>query len=181
MGPTHPRNSTRPRKTHPPKKPRRKPAAQSPERAKRKERALREGIKRFLAADRPSQDAVHERPSPTKLRDDRERRAEAILEAAQDAEPARATDSQLQISPTQVLREIRDGVPVTELREIHDRLDVALSVVSLCAAVLQVQMADYDADVAAALKHCVGDILDTQMERITTLIEGGAHEPQKKR
>ena len=66
MGPsTRPRNDTRVRKTHPPKKPPRKPAAQSPERAKRKERALREGIKGFLAADQIARDAVHHLPEPT--------------------------------------------------------------------------------------------------------------------
>jgi len=60
------------------------------------------------------------------------------------------------------------------LRQIHHQLDVANSVISLCVAVLQAQMADYDSDIAAALTHCVGDILDAQMLRITTLIEGGA-------
>ena len=165
MGSSRPRNDNRAGKAHSVKsvpKP-----ARSPETAKRKERALREGIKRFLAADRLSRDAVHERPKPTEFR--------MGVDGPRDVVRIRGTKAakQLPISPTQVVREMREGVPVTALREIHDQLDVALSVVSLCAAVLQVQMADYDADVAASLKHCVGDILDTQMERLTTLIEGG--------
>ena len=66
---SRPRNSTRAakaRSVNSSPKPRRKPA-QSPEAAKRKS-ALREGIKSFLAANRLSRDAVHERPRPTKLR-----------------------------------------------------------------------------------------------------------------
>lgn len=169
MGSSRPRNSTRAAKARSVNSSSRRTPALSPETAKRKEeRALREGIKRFLAADRLPRDAVHERPKPTRLR--------TGADVLRDVERVRGTKAakQLSISPTQVLREMRDGAPITELREIHDRLDVALSVVSLCAAVLQVQMADYDADVAASLKHCVGDILDTQMERITTLIKGDA-------
>ena len=149
MGPSRPRNSTRAGRARSVKsvpKPRRKPPA-PPKRSK---------LGLGTTTNAPG-----------------EARAEAILKAARATKPARAGD-QPYISPTQAVREMRDGVPATELREIHDQLDVALSVVSLCAAVLQVQMADYDADVAASLKHCVGDILDTQMERITTLIEGGA-------
>jgi hypothetical protein len=60
------------------------------------------------------------------------------------------------------------------LKEINHRLDVAQSVVSLCAAVLDAELPHHESNVAAALTHCVGDILDAQMTRIKTLLEGGA-------
>jgi hypothetical protein len=63
---------------------------------------------------------------------------------------------------------------IDALRQIHHRLDVAQSVISLCAAVLETPESERsNCDVAAALKYSVGDVLDAQMESIQLLIKVG--------
>lgn len=93
--------------------------------------------------------------------------------------PARSTPSSLPPSndpAAAALHREQDRLrpAIGALRQIHCQLDVANSVVSLCAAVLRAQMADYDSDLAAVLTHCVGSVLDVQMARLHTLFEGGA-------
>ena len=112
-------------------------------------------------------------PRPTKLRTGSH--AEAILKATRAAEPARAPD-QPYISPTQAVREMRDGVPATELREIRRQLDFALSCVIVVRHALIEQNVELDHDAARILRLYVGDELDSQIERISQLLG----DPQRK-
>jgi len=74
------------------------------------------------------------------------------------------------ISATEVLREIRDSVPTTELQEIRRKLDIASAVAYICAAALKTQTAENDIDVALALQRCCGDVLFEQTQQISRLL-----------
>jgi hypothetical protein len=69
---------------------------------------------------------------------------------------------------------MRDGVPATELQQIRNRLEIAMSVAYVTGAALKDQGADVDREAALALQRCVGDELDRQIERIDGLISGVA-------
>ena len=77
---------------------------------------------------------------------------------------------QLRVSPTQAVREMRAGVPATALRQIRDRLEIAMSIAYVTGAALKDQGADVDREAALALQRCVGDELDRQIVRIETLL-----------
>ena len=66
--------------------------------------------------------------------------------------------------------EVRDGVSPTELQEIRNRLEIAMSVTYVTGAALKDQGADVDREAALALQRCVGDELDRQIECIDNLI-----------
>jgi hypothetical protein len=93
-------------------------------------------------------------------------------DARRVAERFRATGSaeQFRVSPTQAIREMRDGVPTTALEEIHHKLEIAGAVAYICAATLRAQAADYDTDIALCLQRCVGDEIDRQMGQIDGLL-----------
>ena len=77
------------------------------------------------------------------------------------------------ISPTQVLRETRDGMPTTELQMIRVGLETASAVIAVCATALEAQAADSDADIAIVLHRCVISTLERQADRIDSLLKGG--------
>ena len=96
----------------------------------------------------------------------REIQADAILQAARRTAPARGLS----------------GMPLPEtfspltalLQDLRERLSVVCAVVLTAAAALKSQSADIDADVSMTLRHCVGNELDRQIERIDNLIGGVA-------
>jgi len=49
-----------------------------------------------------------------------------------------------------------------------------MAVVCVSAAALRAQHADDDTEVALCLQRCGGDEIDRQIERLDTLLEGGA-------
>jgi hypothetical protein len=107
-------------------------------------------------------------PKPSKLHT----AADALRDARHVSSHTRLAE-QFRVNPTQAVREMRNGVPATVLRQISRELEVAQAVVYLCAATLRGQAADSDIDVALSLQRCVGDELDRQIERIGELLEGG--------
>ena len=126
MGPKHKAKSTRATRGR---------SVNSSRKPRRKERALREGIKSFLVADRLPRDTVHE---PSKLRTD---------------------------------ADARNGAPTMTLQMIQAGLETASALVSICADVLDTQMADSDRDVAIVLQRCVLNTLMRQQERIELLLK----------
>jgi hypothetical protein len=62
----------------------------------------------------------------------------------------------------------------TALHEIHERLEAALSVTSLCGIVLKAQAADHDIDIALCLECCVEKVISNEMEHIDSVLKGGA-------
>ena len=60
------------------------------------------------------------------------------------------------------------------LREIHGRLEAALSATSLCAIALKAQAADHDIDIALCLECCVEQVISNEMEHIDNVLKGGA-------
>jgi hypothetical protein len=90
------------------------------------------------------------------------------------ASKKRATDS-VRISPTQAVREMRDGVPTTELTLIRNELETATTVSQVCADALKATSTDETiAAIALVLERCVCGIVEQQMDRITSLLKGGA-------
>ncbi len=96
----------------------------------------------------------------------------ATADVLRDAERIRATQTAepLPVSPTQVACKTREGVPITALRDIRHRLDIASAVAYVCAAALKAQTANNDVDVALCLQRCVGDQLFEQMQHISRLL-----------
>lgn len=74
------------------------------------------------------------------------------------------------IAAVDALRETRDGVSATALREIRRKLDIASAVAYVCAATLRAQAADCDNEVALCLQRCVGDVLFEQIQHINRLL-----------
>lgn len=134
------------RSVQPSPKPRRKPATPKPSKLRTAADVLRDPEEQFRGKSRPSPEAMAARLSRRKL-------VTGLGTAAVDA-----------------LREVRDGVPATALRDIHRKLEIAGAVAYICAATLRAQAADYDTDVALCLQRCVGDELDRQMEQIDRLL-----------
>ena len=92
------------------------------------------------------------------------------LHKAADARPNAERIGGSRDAETQVVREMRDGVSITLLKEIHRKLEIAGAVTYICAATLRAQAADYDNDVALCLRRLVGDEIDRQMEQIDGLL-----------
>lgn len=74
------------------------------------------------------------------------------------------------LGPTQAVREMRDGIPVTSLRQIRAGLQRARVAAVVCTQILRAQAADYDTDVALTLRDCVARELFRQMLHITRLL-----------
>jgi hypothetical protein len=68
---------------------------------------------------------------------------------------------------------ISSALAVT-LREIHERLEAALSATCLCAIALKAQAADHDVDIALCLECCVEQVISNEMEHIDNVLRGGA-------
>ena len=81
-----------------------------------------------------------------------------------------ASDELPRISPTQAVREMRDGIPATTLRHIRAGLQRARIAAIVCAQILRTQAADYDTDVALTLRDCVARELFRQMVHIARLL-----------
>jgi hypothetical protein len=58
------------------------------------------------------------------------------------------------------------------LRKIHERLEAALSVASLCVIALKAQATDHDIDVAQCLECCVEQVIAEEMEHIENVLKG---------
>ena len=76
----------------------------------------------------------------------------------------------LRVSPQQVLREIRDGVPSTELHEIRRRLELILSCTQVVGFALSEQNCQLDIDAARILGTHVTDALHVQIMKIDRLL-----------
>jgi hypothetical protein len=51
------------------------------------------------------------------------------------------------------------AILATALRKIHERLEAAVSVTSLCVMALKAQAADHDIDIALCLECCVEQVI----------------------
>lgn len=60
------------------------------------------------------------------------------------------------------------------LREVHLRLEAALSATCLCVIALKAQAADHDIDIALCLECCVEQVISNQMEHIDNVLKGAA-------
>jgi len=74
----------------------------------------------------------------------------------------------------QVQKHTQPSEPGAVLSDIRLRLTIALAATAVCSAALRAQRADSDEDAAVVLQRCVGDELDRQIERIGSLLAGGA-------
>ena len=92
---------------------------------------------------------------PSEVRQERERRADAVLKLARASEPARP-------SP--------DAAPAGALRKIRDELDFICSCAIVVRRALIEQNCELDEDAARVLKRCVSDELAGQIERIDVLL-----------
>jgi hypothetical protein len=72
------------------------------------------------------------------------------------------------------IRSVRNRASTDALRDIRRKLEVVMAVVCVSAAALRAQRADDDTEVALCLQRCAGDEIDRQIERLDTLLEGGA-------
>lgn len=106
-------------------------------------------------------------PKPSKLRT----AAEALRDFARALAP-RAADPP-HISPTQAVREMRDGVPTTTLQGVQAGLETVSALITVCADVLDARMVDAERDVAIVLQRCALDTLARQKERIESLLNEG--------
>ena len=78
------------------------------------------------------------------------------------------------LTPTQEVREMRDGVPTTALRQIQGKLEIIRGCATVVARALQEQNCELDEDAALVLRHHVTDALTDQMIAIGLLAERGA-------
>ena len=93
----------------------------------------------------------------------------AVTEALSDA-----SESDLpRISPTQAVRELRDGVPATALRQIQAHLERICSTAIVVAHALRVQNVQVDDDATCVLRWHVRDPLFEQIARLKRIIAGG--------
>jgi hypothetical protein len=75
---------------------------------------------------------------------------------------------------TDAIRVARNRASTDALHDIRRKLEVVMAVVCVSAAALRAQRADDDTEVALCLQRCAGDEIDRQIERLDTLLEGGA-------
>jgi hypothetical protein len=117
---------------------------------------------------RSVQKSSKRRSKPTKPRT-----AADALRAIKHARSPGAAE-QLQINPTQAVREMRDGVPATALHYIRKRLELIQSTVIVVAHALREQNVELDDDAADVLRRHVSDELQEQIEGIDSLLGGVA-------
>jgi hypothetical protein len=103
-------------------------------------------------------------PKPSKLR--------KAAGALRDAERVRAAGAaeQFRVSPTQAVREMRDGVPATALRAIRRCLELIQSSVIVVSHALREQNCELDDDADRVLTRHVSDALMDQIESIDSLL-----------
>ena len=103
-------------------------------------------------------------PNPSKFR--------TAADLHRDAKRIRGTKAakQVRVNPTQVLREIRDGVPSTELHEIRQRLGLISSCVIVVQHALTEQSGMLDDDAALVLQRHVSDPLHIQLMKLDRLL-----------
>jgi hypothetical protein len=99
-------------------------------------------------------------------------RLRTAADAIRDDEHIRTskTAKQPYISPTQAVREMREGVPATELRHIRNKLEVIQSSAIVVAYALIEQNAEVDDEAARVLRNHVSDALEDQIENIDSLL-----------
>ena len=122
---------------------------------------------------RSVQKSSKRRSKPTKPRTAADAlRAIKHARSSQSAEP-------LQTSPTQVAREVRDGVPATELSAIRSHLELINSTAIVVQYSLREQNVLVDGDAAEVLRRYVSDKLFEQILQIKRLLgedEGDAED-----
>src|SRR5690242_15283718 len=114
----------------------------------------------FKTGGGPSKDGV--RGKGHKLRD--------VAAALRHWRRAREDHRARQLTPTEAIREVRDGVPSSALSRIRASLIFARSVANDCVTILKRQAADLDLDVAVTLRSCVSDELSDQIKQIDRLL-----------
>jgi hypothetical protein len=115
---------------------------------------------------RSSKTKLKHRHKPTKLR-----KAADALRAIKHARSSRSADP-LQMSPTQLVRDMRDGMPTTVLHYIRKNLKLIQSAAIVVAHALREQNVELDDDAADVLRRHVSDSLQDQIETIDSLIGG---------
>jgi hypothetical protein len=103
-------------------------------------------------------------PKPSKLRT-----AADVLRDAERSSQA-GTGPQFPVRPTQVLREMHDSVPATEILAIRNRLDLACSTAIVVAHALREQNVELDDDAADVLTRHVSDVLFAQVRDLNRLL-----------
>jgi hypothetical protein len=103
--------------------------------------------------------------------------ADALRDFARAPAP-RPADSP-DISPTQAVREMRDGVPATELREIRRQLDLICSCVIVVRHALAEQNVVLDRDAALILQWHASDPLYVLGQRIDALLGNAPGDDQE--
>src|SRR5690242_4350288 len=111
----------------------------------------------------PSKDGI--RGKGHKLRD-----VAAVLRGWRSVREDHRAQQFLALTPTEAIREMRDGVPSSALSRIRASLVFARSVANDCATILKRQAADLDLDVAVTLRSCVSDELSDQIKQIDRLL-----------
>ena len=119
------------------------------------EHSYREGYPRPQGACPHTQGRRRPAPQPSDIRQERERRADAVLKLARATEAARP-------SP--------DTTPAGTLRKIRNELDFICSCAIVVRRALVEQNCELDEDAARVLKRCISDELAGQIERIDLLL-----------
>ena len=86
--------------------------------------------------------------------------------------PSAASAEPLQMSPTQLVRDMRNGMPTTVLHYIRKNLKLIQSAAIVVAHALREQNVELDDDAADVLRRHVSDCLQDQIETIDSLIGG---------
>lgn len=109
-----------------------------------------------------------------RIEDFDQRKAAATLRTLRRLVHKSRSNERPRISPTQAVREIRDGVPTAALNHLRSKLNNARSAARVCADILQAQAADLDGEVALTLERCVCSELAAQIRHINRLLDAGA-------
>jgi hypothetical protein len=117
---------------------------------------------------RSSKTRFKRRSKPTKLC-----KAADALRAIKHARRSQSAEP-LQMSPTQLVRDMRNGMPTTVLNYIRKNLELIQSAAIVVAHALREQNVELDDDAADVLRRHVSDALQDQIESIDSLLGGVA-------
>jgi hypothetical protein len=113
--------------------------------------------------------SIHKRHKPATPKPLKQRTAADVLRDAKRVGATKAAE-RLRVSPTQAVREMRDGVPATALRHIRRNLELIQSVAIVVAHALREQNVELDDDAADVLRRHVSDALQDQIEGMDSLL-----------
>ena len=125
---------------------------------------------RKKAAPMPARDRLK---TPASSEPSKPRTATDVLRVLRRTRRSRSA-KEFRLTPTQEVREMRDGVPATALHYIRKNLELIQSTAIVVAHALREQNVQLDDDAADVLRRHVSDELQDQIEGIDSLLGGVA-------